>query len=513
MGARRQGRYRPGFSAPTKAFLLGLLFLFLLLETALRVTGAFYRPQTAHLAPPVGGDHSIRVLCLGDSFTYGIGASSGHDYPHQLARTLQQMPVRASATHTRKTWTVFNGGIPGANTATVLSTLDTSLPLFQPHVVVVLAGTNNEMNYAGYRAYLDRNTWSAHLVATLHTLRVVRLFSFMTTRFRELERAGKRGPSESLRQPGHGRLAGAYKAWHQRTRPNETLPPAFLEGVDWLAVGLHQRALEAFRRGIESSTRNTHLCWGMGEAYRGLLELDQARRWFQEAHRSDPANPWPYYSLGRLALDQEDDPTEARNWFARGMEAAPDFGNNYAGTAIIAWTSDHQPEQAIDLLRRCIQVDPDNTDCYPELAALAKHLGMASETASFLENTAKGHPLAQDYARMLRVSSTPERVAAWIRTDLTRIVQQVRDAGAIPVLLTYPNPEPTNAIVTQVAQTSHCILVDLESVFLNLLDQGTPRNALFVPDGHCNDRGYGIIAQRVARTVSTLEGLPAATAE
>ncbi len=511
--------------ARATAFLLGLVVVFVILEATLRVTGLFYQARTSG----IGAGSSIctsctRVVCLGDSFTYGIGASAGNDYPSQLARILNHSTglregvaeaIRGTTGTSLFTpgdsntggggqppvFAVFNGGVPGANTATVLGTLGTHLETFRPRFVLVLVGTNNEMNYAGYRAYLDRDSLAARATGALHHLRVVRLADYLVTRFRERARSQDPNVPGARKEARGGRPWETYIRWHARSRPGEALSPEFLAGTARLALGRYDEARQEFERGLRRVPSDSSLGWGMGEVYRGMLRTDIAREWYERAIASDPSNPVPCYSLGRLTLDQGENPDEALEWFRRGVEADPTFGSNHAGQGLVAWIHRHDPEHALELLETCVRVDPDNPDCYPELVALSQHLGRSGETVEFLDAFAPGSPVAADYRQMLAAQSRETGVAAWIRSDLEELVGAVRRAGATPVLLTYPDAQPVNAIVAGVARRTGCRLVDTEKAFEAAQRDGTPRAALFVPDGHCNDRGYGIIARLVARSL------------
>lgn len=76
------------------------------------------------------------VLCLGDSFTYGFGATNGEtSYPGRLEAKLNS--------RTDETWKVVNVGFPGKNSAEMLSALDYHLENLKPEFVILLAGAND----------------------------------------------------------------------------------------------------------------------------------------------------------------------------------------------------------------------------------------------------------------------------------------------------------------------------------------------------------------------------------
>src|SRR6185503_13395041 len=107
---------------------LVLLIAAVLLEAVLQV-GALY-VSWSYRRPPVvvAGDAKHRVLCVGDSFTYGAGASSlEHSYPAVLEARLRgasQLDVR-----------VANGGKPGQSSYDVLTRLAEQLRTVAPAYV------------------------------------------------------------------------------------------------------------------------------------------------------------------------------------------------------------------------------------------------------------------------------------------------------------------------------------------------------------------------------------------
>ncbi|MFO0985278.1 MAG: GDSL-type esterase/lipase family protein, partial [Planctomycetota bacterium] len=81
----------------------------------------------------------VRILCIGDSHTFGVYLPREQSYPCQLERMLNH-DAQASR------FAVINAGYPGRNTATILRLLPQLLEQYRPRAVLLLAGLNNRWN-------------------------------------------------------------------------------------------------------------------------------------------------------------------------------------------------------------------------------------------------------------------------------------------------------------------------------------------------------------------------------
>jgi lysophospholipase L1-like esterase len=108
-----------------------------LLEVVLQLGAVFVwlEHRDTGMAVPADGDRV--VLCVGDSFTFGIGSSSSErrSYPAQLQELVRE------ALGGR--WRVVNAGVPGQSSREVLEDVANSLGQLAPALVYVLVGAND----------------------------------------------------------------------------------------------------------------------------------------------------------------------------------------------------------------------------------------------------------------------------------------------------------------------------------------------------------------------------------
>lgn len=97
--------------------------------------GAAVWAQHAYRRSEVVATGRIRILCLGDSNTYGLYLAAQESWPSQLQQVLErQTPGR---------YQVVNLGFPGTPTSRIAQNLDAFLGQFSPTIVVVMAGVND----------------------------------------------------------------------------------------------------------------------------------------------------------------------------------------------------------------------------------------------------------------------------------------------------------------------------------------------------------------------------------
>lgn len=84
---------------------------------------------------------TYRILCIGDSSTYGLGPSDANkfSYPSQLQKLLDEnIPD--------KRFEVFNLGVPGINSSQVVNRLRKNISNYNPDMIIVMVGINDPWN-------------------------------------------------------------------------------------------------------------------------------------------------------------------------------------------------------------------------------------------------------------------------------------------------------------------------------------------------------------------------------
>jgi lysophospholipase L1-like esterase len=143
----------------------GLVVALALAEGGLRLYG-WWRAPKVH---PAGDDGAFHVLCLGDSFAYGLGTEDGRSPCEHLEDLLEREGVATSA---------FNRAVPGFNSSQAADALPAALMEARPELVVVTVGHNNGWNFAGLHLDEGEGGSVARLRRVFGSLRLVRLLEF-----------------------------------------------------------------------------------------------------------------------------------------------------------------------------------------------------------------------------------------------------------------------------------------------------------------------------------------------
>lgn len=116
---------------------IGILLALLMLEGGLQI-GAFFTGRSKRGELPVAWvTGNLRVLCLGDSNTYGLWLERREEaYPQQLEALWNE---RIAAPKLE----VLNLGLPGTNSSRLVRDLPRLLETFDPDILILMVGVND----------------------------------------------------------------------------------------------------------------------------------------------------------------------------------------------------------------------------------------------------------------------------------------------------------------------------------------------------------------------------------
>ncbi|OGS13877.1 MAG: hypothetical protein A2234_03400 [Elusimicrobia bacterium RIFOXYA2_FULL_58_8] len=302
--------------------LAGALFVVVCVELGLRVFGSFYEKRA--IPPSNARPGGLKVLCLGDSFTVGLGAPPDKSYPSRLQSAFNAKQPGVPVT-------VVNGGVVTQNSSQLLSELQANLDAVRPDAVVVITGLANSWNLQGFKLSAGRAGWGGKIRQYLAQSSVFKLSALLADAvdLRGAFEAGyfckSQGNVEGFKQC----LIRAAKA-----APGDTELRAKI-GFVFLATGNAKEALDWFRDGIRVDDRHPLNYAGMGLAFMTDGQFKHAEEWFLKELAIRPGDVSVYFRLGTL-YKLAGRPAKAREWHLKGIRLEPSYGLNYSAMSWLA---------------------------------------------------------------------------------------------------------------------------------------------------------------------------------
>jgi len=121
-----------------------------------------------------GIESKSKILCIGDSYTYGLGVKRCDAYPAQLQTKLEEKFGNGAIE-------VINSGMPGINTPILAGSFSEILDNYSPDVVLIMIGTNDEWNFEGF--FSDPKSIKDRLFAVISSLRLSRMIKILASSF------------------------------------------------------------------------------------------------------------------------------------------------------------------------------------------------------------------------------------------------------------------------------------------------------------------------------------------
>ena len=514
------------------AGFIGVLAALLVLEAGLRLAGFIHqeiRTQQGRASAHKQGNPYV-VLCLGNSYTEGYGAPSGMSYPAQLQR-LVDARIRSVGV------TVINEGQGNQNTAELLSHLKANIERYHPNLIVLQTGQPNEWNYLKYGDYLARqklNGGSSNgrryfFNGLLSRSRVYRLMLL----FRHSRPWHRYNFIKSLEYKQDEKYTAAVDLIKHMNYSGRSLP------VD---ASQTKEAFLLFQNGVNVDPGEPQNYFGLGALYHAEGNDDEALKWYFKALNAALACDSRYWEIESY---------KHIRWI-RNAPVTPDFiASEFNGAltvdllaAALRKRGVGIPEgNGIDYINQNILTDKALYKNYDDVLLTAEDLNLIGQMDAAGRNKLKRFnrslmergdsrqcPRHRVY-EVLRQSTINRKideflalsqrrhpdqvidfvglksseVLSWVESDLKEIVRVIQEKKIGLIIANYPKPLDANSILFRVAGRFNLPFIDNDSIFQDKIRQGVRDQDLFVYDGHCNARGYGLMAENVLDKI-TAEG-------
>ena len=499
--------------------VVSLVLFLAVTEIGLRLVGNFYlliRRGKVELKS------SFKILCLGDSFTYGVGAKHEESYPEQLERLLNE-------NYKNKYFEVFNLGVPSFNSSQTLKYLEKNADKFNPDLIIVLTGLNNQSQLLDIEYPLvcgkevkSRNIlFSQRLVIFFNKFRVYKLLKTCIVNFKN------KMATNDYREKGDENIDLIYgreelkriiethlnnvpldnqkyeepiKEFKELTQLNPSDFWAHFQ-LAWLykMEGKDRLAIEEFVKAEKINSNDFWTCFQLGWLYRKQGQAKLAREQFDRISKIDQhnvlgeetqkgftkTNYWRHFELG-LSYKREGKYEHALREFQSSIEVEPyHFWNHIRAHNELAQIYKRlgKYELAKREFERIIQTNPGQFSAYLELEQIYERQRGGKETSE-------------------KELNIQEQLEGILRHDLSKISEFSKVNNVKLILLTYPSINNYIRItVKEIADIFSIPVVDNFSLFAERLSKGETGIYFIPPYGHCNAVGYKIMAEEIYKTL------------
>ncbi|MDP2927952.1 MAG: GDSL-type esterase/lipase family protein [Candidatus Omnitrophota bacterium] len=459
--------------------LIGLVIVLLFMESSLRLAGficTVYRTKNRQITV-ASGKQIIKILCLGDSFTFGLGGGYGNDYPSQLEKMLNEN-VRD------KKFIVYNRGIPGNNSSMVLKNLVRNINTYKPDIALLLIGSNDPTTLEDSDYYLFKSPGIGKIAAcflrldiSLSKLKTYKLVKILILNLRNKINPeadfGKFDSQERTDYPKNKTERGFYK------NPSSEKNEIFLkEARDFSFEGRFADAGQGLMKipgRVEPKDRKEYLF---------LSSM------YYEQEKYDLA-------IGILKGYLQDNPQDAKIILELGK-------NYYFQGQISPELRKENFQQAIELFNRSLScVDPDDltlkVENYNYLAMVYFTLGNNTLATKMMEQSLSIQPnsrFARQFKRVIWESSQTEAEKEVFKKvlfySLGKIINICRIYNIKIILLNYPH-ESKGSVREEIANAYQVPFIDIGSKF-GQARSNQEKDLLSSDRKHPNAQGYRLMA-------------------
>jgi len=409
--------------------LSGLVIAAFIVEAGLRIAGFIYMNYRISdiKKGSLAAKNVIKILCVGDSMTFGDGADRGFSYPDQLEKLLNK--------NSDPKFVVYNCGMLGANSSQLLKNLPGQLLKYKADIVIVMTGINDHWNLedSNYYSFIHNKQSSPiyRLDGFLMKFKSYKLLKLISMNLRSKISRDTKIAAELLKAP---------------ERPSTPKPD--IEAKVESELNRAESYWNAFNRDYESAI----------SILKGALDLD-------------PCNKKILSMLGEI--------------YSR---AGPENFN-----------------LTVETYRKIIEIDPTDINAHRFFFDLYRRQGKVGLAKQEAETIVCLDPGNLTFRRILATGipclDEEEQYKRLIIANIEKIAELVRLKNKIIILQNYPNPHYDNfynSAIQEAAVQYNIPFVDNKAQFEKLASLAEySTQDYFISDGHCNAKGYRVIAENV----------------
>ena len=500
--------------------LFGICLSIVFLELMLRLLGFFslaiHEYKQSHR---LQSNEKIKVLCLGESTTYRA-------YTRYLEKELNKDDVLGEK------FEVIDKGIPGTNTAVILSKFEEYLADYKPDLVVTMMGINDTSSTVAYR-----DNFKVKTKLFLEDFRVWKLYQLLFEHFKAtfggsfafaadmvLDAKKLEDMKALLEQGRYQEILAQTSFFESVTSSNQSYINEFyrIGGEVYFQSGKYDEAVQIYDKAIQvNSSAEEVLLFNIGVCYRKQQKFEQAITHYEKYLEKIPHLRSEIYSSIGSSYREKDDFENAKFYFQKAIEENSENAFPYSELAEV-YRLKKQYVDAVPYYRKMIQLDPNYEWAYIEFAATLRLIQKYDEAVSVLEQGITVNPQndkfygglalayldkgdskkAKEYfkrAESVRMALFPETT----KYNYNELVDIALDQNITVLCMQYPLREISS--LKKLIEHDNVVFVSNETIFKEAIrEKGYDYyfSDSFAGDfGHCTDEGDLLIAKNLAKHI------------
>ncbi|MEI6831384.1 MAG: tetratricopeptide repeat protein [Candidatus Omnitrophota bacterium] len=358
--------------------VLGIFLFFVVLEVALNIGGFVFSALREYRKDLSFKQKDVyRILALGESTTADGMEDS---YPSQLESILNQRKLGIE-------FSVLNDGVPGADSAYILSRLKANLDRYNPDMVIVMMGINDLGNHIP-----RENNSNSKVMLLLRRLKTYKLTRFMWLRI--ITKINEKNGDNRKLDEGHAEEVNFSMAEYKLKKATELNPNDDVYVALGRLYSEYYRSIEIFNNTSKidevANQKNDLAYIGYGCVYLNKNNMIAAKSSFLKALELNPRNDFAYIGLGCVYMNKNAT-FAAETSFLKALKINPK--NSFAYIEL-AWLFEEQGRllDAEELLKKAIDVDPYDDTAYVELGWLLMLRGDSAYAEELLKKARYLYP-------------------------------------------------------------------------------------------------------------------------
>ena len=475
--------------------LIGLVASLIILEISLRIFGYFYQNK---ISSSKTGKGEITYLAVGDSFTYGIGAPEGKDYPSQLEKLLKYGQ--------NNKFRVINRGILGQNSSECYENLKDQLHIYKPDIVILLTGGANARNYWGFGSPANKFLYRTRVYKLIRLLYLdikrkeinseIETKNWMTSVKNELNGASV------IRSKTEDNTSTFYKSAYDQTL--DKIKKADKTGEDFYSIGTFYLRAKKFNDAIIWYNQGIRAFPSFMKNYEGITysyilsnKTPKATDHILSGLGKNHNTAFLYNLLGLVDIIDTNF-TRSLIWIEKGLENDSNNTENRYDLSLLR-------KFYINYYRQ----NPDfsfDVNLFSKLDSLIRKYPFDYSMFDSLDNKYKFYNYSNTYYYRLKEmkKNNYDKIREWLNSDLQKIVDLVKESNSKLIIQNYPLPinanefQPiANEILKDIATKNKVPFVDNAKIFNLQVDQKESFFQSIYEGDHPNEKGYGLMARNI----------------